>query len=421
MNVIARQITRLTEEPFRLFFPLGVLASVIGVMLWPAIFRGWIDYYPLEAHARWMVLGFGGSLIVGFLGTAGPRLLGTRPFFRWEFLVHLALALAMMTALGLNRIGTADLLTGIWLTGVIASLLGRFLFARSDVPPPGLPLAVLGLGGAATAGFVFGLGISTSSGVHQFLRLLYFQGLLWLPILGIAPYLLPRFFGKRSPHSFHESLSIPTGWMRPFLESLVAGLLLITSFALEAWGHGRAGHVLRAVVVAVHLARSVPGLLAWGKVNGLGLTLRWVVPCASGGWLLAAWFQPLRIGMLHLMFIGGAGLLMFAAATRVILGHNERHDRLASPLRWFHALWALVLFTAATRLTSDFVIKVRITHFIYAALLWVIIAAFWSWKLRRERRLPVYEEGVIESRCPRRRVSLKRSRSATPDSAVSGC
>jgi uncharacterized protein involved in response to NO len=408
MNPITRQLTRLAEEPFRLFFPLGFLASAIGVLLWPAVFRAWIDYYPLEAHARWMVLGFGGSLVVGFLGTAGPRLLGTRPFFRWEFLVHLALALAMMTALWRNRIALADGLTGIWLLGVLASLLGRLLFARRDVPPPGLPLAVLGLGGAATAGLVFGLGIPTTSPVHQFLRLLYFQGFLWLPILGVAPFLLPRFFGKLSPHSFDESLSIPAGWMRPFLESLAAGLLLLASFALEAWGHGRAGHVLRAGVVTLHLARSVPGLVAWGKVNGLGLALRWVVPCAAGGWLLAVAFPHLRVGVLHLMFIGAAGLLMLAAATRVILGHNERHDRLASPLRWFHALWAMVLFTAATRLTSEFIPAVRISHFIYAALMWVVVVAFWSWKLRRERRAPIYEEGVIQSRCPRKRKSLDR-------------
>ena len=115
------------------------------------------------------------------------------------------------------------------------------------------------------------------------------------------------------------------------------------------------------------------------------------------------------------MFIGGAGMLMFAAASRVILGHNERHDRLASPLKWWHAMWAMVLFTAATRLTSEFIPKVRISHFIYAALMWVVVVAFWSWKLRRERRLPVYEEGVIKSRCPRKRKSLKR---ATPPSAA---
>ncbi len=418
MNTIARQLQRITEEPFRIFFPLGVLASAIGVLLWPAIFRGWIDYYPLEAHARWMVLGFGGSFIVGFLGTAGPRLLGTRPFHPLELVIHLALALAMMTALWLNRIAIADLLAGLWLLGVLASLLGRFLVGRRDVPPPGLPLAALGVAGASIAGLTFGLTTHGSPQLHLFLRLLYLQGILWLPILGVAPYLLPRFFGKPSPHSFDESLSIPSGWMRPFLESLLAGLLLVASFAIEAWGHAKAGMGLRAAVVAIHLTRSVPGLVAWSKVNGLGLALRWVMPCAVGGWLLAAWFLPLRIGLLHLMFIGGAGLLMLAAATRIVLGHNERHDRLSSPLRWCHALWGLMLFTAATRLTSEFVPKVRISHFIYAAILWVAIVLFWGWKLRRERRLPVYEAGVIKSRCPRRRkaVAARQAAEGTPSS-----
>lgn len=399
----ARQLARLAEEPFRLFFPLGFLASVIGVLLWPAVFSGWIDYYPLEAHSRWMVLGFAGSLIVGFLGTAGPRVLGTRTFFRWEFLIHLVLALAMMTALWFNRIALADLLTGAWLTGVLASLLGRFLFTRQDTPPPGLPLAILGIGGAALAGFVFGSGISLAVEVNQFLRLLYFQGILWLPILGVAPYLLPRFFGKRSLHSFDDSASIPPGWMRPFLESLAAGLLLLASFALEAWSYASSGQILRAAVVAIHLIRWVPGLVAWSKVNGLGLAIRWVLPCAVGGWLLAASFPHLRVGVLHLMFIGGAGLLMFAAATRIILGHSERHDRLESPMLWWHGLWGMILFTAATRLTSEFIPKVRVSHYMYAAGLWVVLLAFWAWKMRRELRAPVYHPGVIQSRCPRRK------------------
>ena len=84
MNAFNRQLLRLCGEPFRLFFPLGFLASAMGVMLWPAVFRGWIDYYPLEAHARWMALGFGGSMIVGFLGTAAPRMLSAPKFFRWK-------------------------------------------------------------------------------------------------------------------------------------------------------------------------------------------------------------------------------------------------------------------------------------------------------------------------------------------------
>lgn len=403
------RIDRIAAEPFRLFFPLGILASAIGVILWPAYFQQWITTYPLESHARWMVIGFGGCFITGFIGTAGPRLLGTDPWCRFEILLHTFSALAVFVLLSLNKTQTADLFTGFWLLGLLKSLLFR-VFTRQDVPPPGLPLVLLGILGASLAGFALSMTsfLSYSYPVHNFWRLLYFQGFLWLPILGVAPYLLPRFFGRKSPHSFPDSPTLPDGWMRPFIESLVAGLLLIASFALEAWRPGPSGMILRTLVVVVHLTRSVPGLVSWSKVNGLGLALRWILPCAAGGWLLAVWFPPLRIGMLHLMFIGSAGLLMLAVATRVILGHNERHDRLASPMKWFHWVWGMVIFTAATRLTSDFVMKVRITHFIYAAILWVIILAFWSWKLRRELKQPVFEEGVIKTNCPRRKRQQAR-------------
>ena len=409
MNV---NLTRVATEPFRLFFPLGILGSVIGVLMWPAFFHGWIGFYPLEAHARMMVLGFGGCFITGFLGTAGPRLLGNRPWSVPEFFVLVALALSSMVFLALNKIAFADRLAGAWMLCVLGFLMARVFRGRNDIPPPGLPLAALGLAGGGISAILLSFPAVLGTGVEifTFLRLLLFQGLLWLPILGVAPYLLPRFFGRKSPHSFEDSGTIPPGWMRPFVESSAAGLLLLGSFALEAWGHGRAGMILRIVVVVAHLARSVPGLVSFSKVNALGLALRWVLPCSALGWLLGAVFPYLRVGTLHMMFIGGAGLLMVSVATRVFLGHNERHDLLASPMRWFHFVWGLTLFTAATRLTSEFVMKVRITHFTYAAILWVVILAFWWWKLHRDLRKPVFEEGIIKTNCPRRLKAAARER-----------
>ena len=322
------------------------------------------------------------------------------------------MALAMMVCLAFHRIPVADMLAGIWLLCVLVSMLFRVFIGRQDVPPPGLRLAILGIFGAGVSGIGLSLisALNYSFPTYTFLRLLYFQGLIWLPIIGVAPYLLPRFFGRKSPHAFDDSTTIPEGWARLFIESLVAGLLLIASFALEAWHPDPSGIILRVAVVVIHLTRSVPGLVAWGKTNGLGLALRWVVPCAASGWLLAVWFPGRHIGMLHLMFIGGAGMLMLAVGTRVILGHNERHDLLASPMRWFHVVWGLVLFTAATRLTSEFFPKVRITHFTYAAVLWIVFLAFWSWKIRRELRSPAFEEGVIRSNCPRRLKAAARER-----------
>ena len=90
-------------------------------------------------------------MVVGFLGTAGPRLLGAEPWCRFEILWHAAMALAVMTALALNRIAPADLLLGFWLFGVLASLAFRVLVGRRDVPPPGFPVALLGVAGDSDA------------------------------------------------------------------------------------------------------------------------------------------------------------------------------------------------------------------------------------------------------------------------------
>lgn len=404
MRRIAVIIDRWAEEPYRIFFPLGILASVIGVLLWPAYFAGWTTVWPAEAHARWMVGGFGGCMIAGFLGTAGPRLLGSDPWSRFEVLWHGTIAVVVMGSLALNRIAPADLFLGLWLSGVLVSLAFRVLVGRKDTPPPGFPVAVIGVLGAIVAAIALSMDpiLGYSIEVRTMWRLFYFQGLLWLPVLGVAPYLLPRFFEKESKHSFDVSARPPAGWMKAFLISLTAGLAVITSFIVEARIGLRSGLLLRGVVVVSTLALTVPGLLRFQRSNGLGWALRIVPLAAASGWLLAAGLPPLKVGMLHLMFISGAGLVMLAVACRVILGHAGRHDRLATRLRWCHGLWGMVLFAATTRMFADIVPKIRISHYIYAAAMWVVVVLFWAWKLRRELRAPVTGQEKTAKACPRR-------------------
>ena len=40
------ELTDLGKEPFRLFFPAGVLAGIVGVALWPMHFGGVVSFYP---------------------------------------------------------------------------------------------------------------------------------------------------------------------------------------------------------------------------------------------------------------------------------------------------------------------------------------------------------------------------------------
>src|SRR5688572_13672195 len=54
------------REPFRLLFPAGVLAGIVGVALWPLHFLGLVELYPGMAHARIMACGLFGAFIFGF-------------------------------------------------------------------------------------------------------------------------------------------------------------------------------------------------------------------------------------------------------------------------------------------------------------------------------------------------------------------
>ena len=64
----------LAAEPYRLFFASGALWSIVGVSLWPLFHAQLLSFYPNLVHARLMIEAFGGAFVVGFLGTAGPRM-----------------------------------------------------------------------------------------------------------------------------------------------------------------------------------------------------------------------------------------------------------------------------------------------------------------------------------------------------------
>ena len=67
-----------------MFFPLALLTGVIGVGLWPLFYSGLYPIYPGISHARIMAQGFMGGFILGFLGTALPRMLSSRPLRQSE-------------------------------------------------------------------------------------------------------------------------------------------------------------------------------------------------------------------------------------------------------------------------------------------------------------------------------------------------
>ena len=59
-------------EPYRMFFPIGLLCLIMGVLLWlPQLWNA--GNYPIVAHRFLMLNGFSAFFITGFLMTAVPK------------------------------------------------------------------------------------------------------------------------------------------------------------------------------------------------------------------------------------------------------------------------------------------------------------------------------------------------------------
>ena len=390
------------EEPYRVFFPLGVLASVWGVMMWPMLHAGWIHFYPGDAHTRMMIEGFMGAFVIGFIGTAFPRLTGNCSWFRGEFFAILLLWTLTVGSHAVGKVQAGDSAFCATLLALFVGMAGRWISGNKDTPPPGFVLAFAGIVGAAVAaGLLAADKLVPWSVEWQFARLWLFQGFLLLPLMGIGPYVMPRFFGMSSSHSFDDSPNPPAGWWRVAVLAIIAGLLVVVSFVLEVAGKALAGQLLRAAVILVWFATQTPVFRRAKLSTTPGTAVRWALLGLASGLACAAFWPYARVGSLHLFFVSGLGLATLSVGARVILGHAGRHDLLGGKIVWLRWVIGLLVLAATTRMSADFIPKVMVSHHIYAAWTWAIAAIIWltvlaKYLFRNE------ETPKPKSNCPRR-------------------
>jgi uncharacterized protein involved in response to NO len=339
-----------------------------------------IALYPGETHARIMAYGLFGGFIVGFLGTAMPRLLSAPPLGTRNVFTLLALHLAMVTAFAIQKIFWGDVLFLVLLV-LFMALMAMRLRHRKDTPPPGFVLVGLAflcvLAGAVIALFEPRMEDYADYWIPLQRRLSY-QGFVLLPILGIGPFILPRFFGLPNPHDFPETL-IPSGaWKKKAVLAATVGALVIASFFIESAGRVRSAHGLRFGATLVYLLLEFPFRLAPKMTNALGIALRVAFAALISGFILIAIFPVYRVGLLHLTLIGGFAVITFTVATRVLFGHSGNLGKLKSRNRWLLVAIGLMLFGMATRISGDFWPKIMFSHYSYGALVWVIGVAVWG-------------------------------------------
>ena len=368
----ARSFQQICQEPFRIFFPAGVLLGLAGVSRWVAFYLGAGTPYPNIAHARLMIEGFMASFIFGFLGTAGPRLTSAPAFSLPELGAVFTLDLL---AAGLH-LGEAHQAGDICFTAcllIFAWALARRFRQRKDCPPPNLVLVALGLvSGILGCALVAATDGAVYSRTYQFASALLNQGFVLLPILGVGPFFLERLLDLPGP-DLPESRAFPPGWLRQAGFAALIGVVIIASFLVDAFDLPRLGGWTRVIALAVYLGSRMP----WGGQSFLANYLRAGVLFILCGFTLIAFFPIYRIGLLHVVFVTGFNLLVFTVATRVIFGHSGHLARLKVRMWFFIWASALLFLAMASRVTADLSPRSRIVHLTAAAVCWLVAALIW--------------------------------------------
>jgi uncharacterized protein involved in response to NO len=372
----------LASEPFRVFFLAGAVWSIVGVSLWPLFYAGKLDYWPGLVHARIMIEVFGGGFVLGFLGTAGPRMASAPKLTGAELL----LLFGWHSATGLSHLYSQILIGDLCFLGMIGTfviaLLGRVIWFRKESPPPQLILAFTGLLCGMAGVLLWSIpGLLDSVERVRLANLLLYQGFLLAPVMGIGSFLFPRILGG----AFGEPVDAKDA-ARKRIRAVMAAILLVASFIVESHVSPMAGYLLRAFVVAGYLLREVPWKRsAEAEPRGtLARALPWCFGLGVVGLTASAFFYEKRLGTEHLLYVGGFGLLMLLVGARVLFGHSGELEGFSRKSKVALTIVSLMVLAATTRASADFWPKIAVSHHFYAAVLWAGGVLLWLlWHRKR--------------------------------------
>ncbi len=377
---------RSAPEPYRVLFPIGIVAALAGLLPWLALAAGRLPFWPASlpvawpgaAHAALLAQGFELAFVCGFLLTAMPAFThGPRCTPR-----ELAVVAALVTAFVLLRAFDVPAAPWAWLAALVALAVtvARRVRPGAAAPPEEFLLVATGMA-LGLAGAVIQVlavhGVIPAASERAGVRCVSL-GMLPALVLGLGALLVPTFARIENP------LDI-VGWARAGdrprrrVFTLAIAALLVLSVNAEFLGRATLAGWLRA------LAALASTQLAWKlwRLPGRRDRLSWTI--WSAGWCVAIGFAaaalwPLhRIEAWHVAFVGGYALLTLGIGTRVVVSHgghagSEERVLLSGP-----ALASLVLALLVRALGPVFdPARLTLHHAVAAAL---AVGAFSLWLL----------------------------------------
>lgn len=343
------------SEPFRLFFPLGWIAGIIGVTYWILVSLGVTSNYNSLFHGLIQIELFASAFAVGFLLTALPKFLRADSASTNEVFAFLVVYAALAASLFNNALVVAQLFFIALLLLVIRFAFFR-LRQRKSSPPDSFLLVGFGLLAGILGAILF---IVPSPTFPLLGPKLIEQGMFLSLALGIGSFLGPRLMGLVD--ATNAVVQLPGARVEPRpgqnnsrIAAFVFGSALLASFVVETGLDRNLGIYLRALAVSFCLyyfgvlklprSKSIVGVLI--------STSLWLM--ALGLWLAA--FLPIHeVSALHITYIGGFGLLILSIGAQVASSHG------GDPKFWLvRRPWSILV---ATLVIISAILRALATHF----------------------------------------------------------
>lgn len=357
------------SEPFRIFFPVGIVLGFIGVSHWGWYYSGLTDTYSCNYHGLMQIQGFEMAFVAGFTMTALPRFLETHTAHRWEF--ALALTLMLSTACGLY-------LEDWWLAESSSALMAALLLyfcinrytKRQDEPPSEFVLIPFGLSFALSGALLV---LYPPDGFVKLGQRMVEQGTLLCFLLAFGSYLGPRLIHGKSAEEIQLSLPSPT---RGY--TILTGILFLASFIIEAGWNEQVGRLLRAASLSAYALRVLP-ILKLPRVRRFSAWTLWSgFWCLLSGLWLSGIFPDYEIVALHLTFIGGFSTITLVIATRVISAHCGPESMWSGRARALKSIGLFLIAALISRVVSDFMTWYYFGMLHVAAGFWMVAALIWG-------------------------------------------
>lgn len=342
-------------EPYRVFFPLGWLMGIVGVSYWSLVSTGLIVSYKPLYHGLIQIELFIFAFAVGFLLTALPKFLRTRSASIFE-LVSLIVVYILLAS---TTLSSAPLFISQWIFVLLVVLLIRFAIVRVIESKASPPFSFLLVGFGLFEGILGALLLIFPSSIFPLLgHKLLEQGMVLSLSLGVGTFLGPRLMGVVDTENAIVSLPgrVSNTTLRNSSSIVVVctiGMLIFVSFLIETGWNREIGFYLRAVTAALCLARfSVLKIPRSKSITGiLVATALWAMPL---GLLLAGMLPHHEIGMLHLTYIGGFGLLIVTIGAQVITSHGGVHQFWLNHKKGAVLIATAIGFSTIVRMSATF-------------------------------------------------------------------